>query len=116
MIHFFGALHTKVFAVQTDKDLLQEDISKLVWLFGDQPRIESASLDAFFIGPRAAMITPWITNATEITQNMGISGIIRIEEFLAIDEDATDFDPMISQKYKSLTQDIIKEDVQPAPL
>src|SRR5690606_33617484 len=102
MIHFFGDLHTKVFAVQTDKELLQEDVSKLVWLFGDQPRIKSASLDAFFVGPRAAMITPWSTNATEITQNMGISGIIRIEEFMTIDKDATDFDPMISQKYTDL--------------
>jgi phosphoribosylformylglycinamidine synthase len=27
------------------------------------------------------MITPWSTNAVEITQNMGIEGIIRIEEF-----------------------------------
>ena len=27
------------------------------------------------------MITPWSTNAVEITQNMGIEGIERIEEF-----------------------------------
>ena len=57
-----------------------------------------ASLDAFFIGPRAAMITPWSTNAVEITQNMGIEGIIRIEEFKASTEDFSDFDPMISRK------------------
>src|SRR5690606_304549 len=109
MIHFFGDLQSKVFAVQTDRELLQEDISKLIWLF-DRPKINAASLDAFFVGPRAAMITPWSTNATEITQNMGIPGIIRIEEFIAVNEDTTDFDPMISQKYKRLTQHVFKVD------
>ncbi|MCM4166410.1 Phosphoribosylformylglycinamidine synthase [Arenibacter antarcticus] len=116
MIHFFGALDTKVFAVQTKQDLLQEDIVKLSWLFGNQPKIIAASLDAFFVGPRAAMITPWSTNATEITQNMGISGIIRIEEFIASTKDSDQYDPMLSQKYSSLHQDIFKVDVQPAPI
>ena len=32
-----------------------------------------------FIGPRISMVTPWSTNAVEITQNMDITGIIRIE-------------------------------------
>ena len=65
----------------------QRNHFKIIWLFGNQPKIEQASLDAFFIGPRAAMITPWSTNAVEITQNMGIEGIIRIEEFEASTED-----------------------------
>ncbi|GGW21838.1 phosphoribosylformylglycinamidine synthase [Arenibacter certesii] len=116
MIHFFGDLDTKVFAVQTKQDLLQEDIIKLSWLFGNQPKIIAASLDAFFVGPRAAMITPWSTNATEITQNMGISGIVRIEEFLASNKEFKDYDPMLSQKYSSLHQDIFKIDVEPAPI
>ena len=81
MIHFFGNVTSHVFAVQTTKELATETIAKLTWLFGNQSKIEQASLDAFFIGPRAAMITPWSTNAVEITQNMGISDIIRIEEF-----------------------------------
>ena len=81
MIHFFGNTSSKLFAVQTTKELSTETISKLSWLFGDQPKLEQASIDAFFIGPRAAMITPWSTNAVEITQNMGVSDIIRIEEF-----------------------------------
>ena len=78
MIHFFGNADSKVFAVQTAEELSREDIAKLTWLFGNQSKINAASLDAFFVGPRAAMITPWSTNAVEITQNMGISGIIRI--------------------------------------
>jgi phosphoribosylformylglycinamidine synthase len=116
MIHFFGDKATKVFAVQTTQEIAQEDNSKLTWLFGNQPKIEAASLDAFFVGPRAAMVTPWSTNATEITQNMGISGIIRIEEYLAVSEDFTDYDPMLSQKYKGLGQDIFTINIVPEPI
>ncbi|MGY0392776.1 phosphoribosylformylglycinamidine synthase [Bizionia sp. KMM 8389] len=113
MIHFFGNQNSKIFAVQATKELSTETTSKLVWLFGNQPKIEQASLDAFFVGPRAAMITPWSTNAVEITQNMGILDIIRIEEFTAISEDFSDFDPMISQKYNGLDQDSFSIDINP---
>ena len=70
-------------------------------------------LTDFFVGPRAAMITPWSTNAVEITQNMGIEGIIRIEEFQKITEEFSDFDPMLSQKYTELHQDIFTINIQP---
>ncbi|WP_281540473.1 phosphoribosylformylglycinamidine synthase [Maribacter aestuarii] len=113
MIYFFGDLATKVFAVQTTQEINAQDTEKLIWLFGNRPKINAASLDAFFVGPRAAMITPWSTNATEITQNMGISRILRIEEFNVVEEAFTDFDPMLSQKYKRLHQDIFKIDVVP---
>ncbi|WP_066225122.1 phosphoribosylformylglycinamidine synthase [Formosa haliotis] len=113
MIHFFGNVNGKIFAVQTVKELSTETISKLTWLFGFRPKLEEASLDAFFIGPRAAMITPWSTNAVEITQNMGIEGIIRIEEFEAVAEDFSDFDPMISQKFDGLNQESFTIDIKP---
>ncbi|WP_271404907.1 phosphoribosylformylglycinamidine synthase [Tenacibaculum soleae] len=116
MIHFFGNVNSKVFAVQTTKELSTETISKLTWLFGNQSKINATSLDVFFIGPRAAMITPWSTNAVEITQNMGIADIIRIEEFETVSEDFSSFDPMISQKYSSLNQDIFTIDIQPEPI
>jgi phosphoribosylformylglycinamidine synthase len=116
MIHFFGNVNSKVFAVQTTEELTSETISKLTWLFGNQPKINAASLDAFFVGPRAAMITPWSTNAVEITQNMGISGIIRIEEFEAVADDFSDFDPMISQKFNGLHQNTFTIDIQPEPI
>ncbi|MCG7502429.1 phosphoribosylformylglycinamidine synthase [Tenacibaculum sp. Mcav3-52] len=116
MIHFFGNVNSKVFAVQTTEELTSETISKLTWLFGNQPKINAASLDAFFVGPRAAMITPWSTNAVEITQNMGISGIIRIEEFDAVANDFSDFDPMISQKFNSLNQETFTINIQPEPI
>ena len=113
MIHFFGNKKSKVFAVQTTKELTKVTISKLTWLFANQPKIEETSMDAFFVGPRAAMITPWSTNAVEITQNMGIKDIIRIEEFTSTTEDFSDFDPMISEKFKGLHQDSFKIDMQP---
>ncbi|MEH6760777.1 MAG: phosphoribosylformylglycinamidine synthase [Maribacter arcticus] len=116
MIHFFGEPSTKVFAVQTAKELSSEDTSKLIWLFGNQPKINAASLDAFFVGPRATMITPWSTNATEITQNMGVDGIIRIEEFNSVKENHVGFDPMISQKYTSLNQEMFTIQVEPKPI
>ncbi|MFV9550315.1 phosphoribosylformylglycinamidine synthase [Algibacter sp. PT7-4] len=116
MIHFFGNVTSKVFAVQTTKELSTETISKLTWLFGNQPKIEQASLDAFFIGPRAAMITPWSTNAVEITQNMGISNIIRIEEFKTVSEDYSSFDPMISEKFNGLNQESFTINIQPEPI
>ena len=112
MILFFGNQNSKVFAVQTSKELSQETIQKLNWLFGNQPKLAEASIDAFFIGPRAAMITPWSTNAVEITQNMGIQGIIRIEEFSSSNETAN-FDPMIFQKFESLNQDIFDIHIKP---
>ncbi|MFC4721264.1 phosphoribosylformylglycinamidine synthase [Geojedonia litorea] len=116
MIHFFGNVNSKVFAVQTTKELSTETISKLTWLFGNQPKLEQASLDAFFVGPRAAMITPWSTNAVEITQNMGISDIIRIEEFEAVSQDFKAFDPMISEKFNGLNQESFTINIEPEPI
>jgi phosphoribosylformylglycinamidine synthase len=116
MIHFFGIPEIKVFAVQTVNDLTPETISKLQWLFGDQPKIELTTLNSNFVGPRAAMITPWSTNAVEITQNMGIEGIIRIEEFKAAEIDFSDFDPMISEKFEGLHQKSFDIDITPEPI
>jgi phosphoribosylformylglycinamidine synthase len=113
MINFFGTLHSKIIAVQTTKELSTKNKSKLIWLFSCSELVSKdtnkplASIDAFFIGPRAAMVTPWSTNAVEITENMGISGIIRIEEFITVDKDFKDFDAMIFQKFNKLNQDSI---------
>lgn len=113
MIHFFENQSKTVFAVQTQNEISAQDISKLNWLFADSNKIEKSVLTDFFVGPRAAMVTPWSTNAVEITQNMGISGIIRIEEFHKTTADFSDFDPMLSQKYAELDQDIFTINVLP---
>lgn len=123
MIHFFGSQNSTVFAVQTKETLSDEDIKKLLWLFNSQLENKhtvinqpNAVLHANFVGPRAAMITPWSTNAVEITQNMAISGIIRIEEFTEVTVDFKDFDPMLSQKYTSLHQEIYTINIKPEPI
>ena len=113
MIFFFENQKNTVYAVQSDQTLSPENIEKLNWLFGDSMQINSEKLDGFLVGPRATMITPWSTNAVEITQNMGIHGVIRIEEFQAVKEDFDDFDPMLSQKYFGLNQDIFNVQIQP---
>ncbi len=116
MIYFFGDENSKVYAVQTTSEFSNETEKKLTWLFGNRPKINAASLDAFFVGPRKAMITPWSTNAVEITQNMGILDIIRIEEFNAVANNFSDYDPMISEKFKGLNQDSFTIDIQPEPI
>ena len=119
MINFFGTLHSKIIAVQTTKELSTKNKSKLIWLFSCSELVLKdtnkplASIDAFFIGPRAAMVTPWSTNAVEITENMGISGILRIEEFITVDKDFTDFDAMIFQKFNKLNQDSFTINTKP---
>ena len=103
MIRFFGTPSATVFAVQHTAPLSRATLEKLTWLFGDQPPLPTETVAGTFVGPRAAMITPWSTNAVEITQNMGIEGIERIEQFHA---DAATFDPMLAQRYAGLDQAI----------
>ena len=116
MIHFFGNATKNVFAVQASKPLSKDTVTKLSWLFANQPKIELEVLKSSFVGPRAAMVTPWSTNAVEITQNMGIDGIIRIEKFESVDIDFNDFDPMISEKYVILNQNIFDINIEPEPV
>ena len=113
MIHFFGDVTTKVFAVQTTAEISKQNNQKLQWLFGNTPQIKQSAIADFFIGPRAAMITPWSTNAVEITQNMGVEGIIRIEEFVPSAETTSDFDPMLLQKFPLLDQTIFDVSAMP---
>ncbi|MBG6234095.1 phosphoribosylformylglycinamidine synthase [Pedobacter sp. CAN_A7] len=113
MIYFFSNERNTVFAVQIEKTTTWAAIGKLTWLFDGAELQERPSITGSFIGPRAAMITPWSTNAVEITQNMDIKGILRIEEFRKVDADFTDFDPMLFQKYQELNQDLFTIRIQP---
>ena len=94
MIYFFGNPNQSLYAVQTLKDLDPSTQTKLVWLFGHQPLLDGKTVKGCFLGPRATMITPWSTNAVEITQNMDIEGISRIERFISMGSDQ-EFDPML---------------------
>jgi len=113
MVFFFGGISKKVFAVDACKQLSSEDINKLEWLFSEARHIEKNSLEGYFIGPRREMVTPWSTNAVEITMNMGISGINRIEEFLVAEGADATFDPMLQSLYKGLDQSIFEIGRQP---
>ncbi|MDC7993783.1 phosphoribosylformylglycinamidine synthase [Altibacter sp. HG106] len=116
MIYFFGDEHAQVFAVQTSKELDTNTIQKLEWLFGNQPLLSRSALADFFVGPRKTMITPWSTNAVEITQNMQINGVSRIETFQKVTESYTEYDPMLQQKYNGLDQTIFTIDIDPAAI
>ncbi|MFC3559297.1 phosphoribosylformylglycinamidine synthase [Pedobacter jamesrossensis] len=116
MIHFFLSQSEAVFVLQTEHALSATDITKLEWLFGGAKLQNETALSGFFVGPRAAMITPWSTNAVEITQNMDIHGIIRIEEFQKVAEDFSDYDPMLSQKYAELGQEVYTINIKPEPI
>ncbi|UOE52171.1 phosphoribosylformylglycinamidine synthase [Mucilaginibacter sp. SMC90] len=113
MIYFFFNKANTVFAVQHNQTLHPTDISKLSWLFAGAELNRDTIVTGFFVGPRAAMVTPWSTNAVEITQNMGIEGIIRIEEFATVDPDFSAFDPMLFQKYAALNQEIFTINIKP---
>ena len=116
MISFFGKKTLQIFAVKSDKPLSENHIKKLQWLFGNQPFIDQLEIDDFFIGPRKTMVTPWSTNAVEITQNMGIDGIKRIEKFLTSTKNFNDYDPMLFQKYHKIDQAIFTIEKKPEPI
>ena len=105
-----------VIATQADHKLCTEEIEKLCWLYGGAELLEEESLQGCFIGPRREMITPWSTNAVEITQNMSLGGISRIEEYFPVENEDADYDPMLQRIYKGLNQDIFTVDIEPASI
>lgn len=114
MINFF-TVDNRIIAVQSNNDLTKSDTEKLCWLLGSNDDPRTGNIDGFFIGPRKEMITPWSTNAVEITQNMGIDGISRMEEFFSASEDSS-YDPMLLKLYKGLDGKIFQIDHDPDPV
>ncbi|MEI6679435.1 MAG: phosphoribosylformylglycinamidine synthase [Mariniphaga sp.] len=115
MILFFKG-KSNLLAVDSHKELSVSDINKLIWLFDEAVLIPSDYVAGIFIGPRKEMITPWSTNAVEITQNMGIEGIFRIEEFFQVDSEHPKYDPMLQVVYKGLDQKIFVINHLPEPV
>ncbi len=110
MILFFQTTTDTVIAVKTVNTLPQSSIDALCWLFSDAKLIPQSSVEGHFVGPRREMITPWSTTAVEITQNMNIQGIERIEEFFAGQESC---DKMLQRQYDGLDQEIFTIDKEP---
>ena len=116
MILFFRTSSNSVVAVESAHELNNEDIKKLSWLFGNATLEKEENLQSCFVGPRKEMITPWSTNAVEITQNMGLSGITRIEEYFPIASKDADYDPMLQRMYTSLDQNVFTTNRKPEPI
>ena len=104
MIYFFSTQGGSVIATQTKNVLTAEDVQKLCWLYGEATLVEGETVNGCFVGPRREMITPWSTNAVEITQNMGLCGIQRIEEYFEVENEDAEYDPMLQRMYRGLDQ------------
>jgi len=116
MIQFFQSPSQTVLAVETANEFNSKDMEKLIWLFSGAKPAKSKSLKGWFVGPRREMITPWSTNAVEITQNMGVNGISRIEEYFCVDSCKAQHDPMLQRIYEGLDQKIFTIDKKPDPV
>ena len=116
MILFFETPQKSVVATQIDHQPSAEERAALAWLFGEARLMDAEKLTGWFVGPRREMITPWSTNAVEITQNMSLCGIARIEEYFPAESRETEHDPMLQRMYDGLDQDIFTVNIEPAPI
>lgn len=115
MIQFFQSSNKSVLAVETSHTFSKNDIEKLIWLFSGATPVEADVVKGRFVGPRREMITPWSTNAVEITQNMGLEGILRIEEYVPLSPEKG-HDPMLQHVYDNLDQQLFTIDRKPDPI
>ncbi len=116
MVVFFKKGADTVTAVETDHRFSDQEKEKLTWLFGGAKPLSSTSVKGTFVGPRKEMITPWSTNAVEITQNMGLTGITRIEQFVVARENPPKFDKMLERVYEGLNSRVFTTDRKPEPI
>ena len=116
MISFFRSGNGSVLAVKSTEKLTLEISEALRWLFNGAELQQTESLSGQFIGPRREMITPWSTSAVEITQNMNINGISRIEEFFPVKGEIAEFDKMLQRQYNGLDQKLFDIEKEAAPV
>ena len=116
MILFFKTPKENVIATEINHKPGRDEINELCWLFGDAVMMDSEQIGGFFVGPRREMITPWSTNAVEITQNMGLDGISRIEEYFPVSSEDAEHDTMLQRMYKGLDQNIFTINISPEPI
>jgi len=116
MVVFFKKGANLIYAVETNHKFTPEEAEKLTWLFDGATPLSSTSVKGRFVGPRKEMITPWSTNAVEITQNMGLEGITRIEEFHRTTAEEPVFDKMLSRLYDGLNSKVFSTSNTAAPI
>ena len=116
MILFFKTPQETIIATEMDHQPSQEETSKLCWLFGGAECIDTQQLDGIYVGPRREMVTPWSTNAVEITENMNLNGITRIEEYFPVSSKEATHDPMLQRMYEGLDQRLFTVNREPEPI
>lgn len=116
MILFFKTPQETIIATEMDHQPSQEETSKLCWLFGGAECIDTQQLDGIYVGPRREMVTPWSTNAVEITENMNLTGITRIEEYFPVSSREATHDPMLQRMYEGLDQKLFTVNREPEPI
>ncbi len=116
MILFFKTPQETIIATEMDHQPSQEETNKLCWLFGGAECIDTQQLDGIYVGPRREMVTPWSTNAVEITENMNLSGITRIEEYFPVSSKEATHDPMLQRMYEKLDQSLFTVNREPEPI
>ena len=116
MILFFKTPQQSVIATEVDHQLSNDEVNELCWLYGGATLEKAKTLKGWYVGPRREMITPWSTNAVEITQNMNLNGISRIEEYFPVKDKDAEHDPMLQRMYEGLNQEIFTVDIKSAPI
>ena len=106
MIQFFRTQAQSIIAVHATTPFSDTDLEKLQWLFSNAAPLKEQTLEGIFIGPRREMITPWSTNAVEIAQNLGLEGLVRMEEYFPVASEEAEHDSMLQRVYKGLNQDL----------
>lgn len=115
-ILFFKTQNETIIATAVEQQLDSNDVEKLSWLYGGAAPIEAQTLEGYYVGPRREMITPWSTNAVEITQNMNLGGILRIEEFFPVESEDAEYDPMLQRMYNGIGQDVFTINHEAEPI
>lgn len=116
MILFFKTPQETIIATEMDHQPSQDETNKLCWLFGGAECIDTPQLDGIYVGPRREMVTPWSTNAVEITENMNLTGIMRIEEYFPVSSKEATHDPMLQRMYEGLDQNLFTVNREPEPI
>ena len=116
MIRFFQTPQKSVIATEVNHTLNEQEIKELSWLYGEATMLDADQLEGYYVGPRREMVTPWSTNAVEITQNMGLTGISRIEEYFPVESKDAEHDEMLQRMYEGLNQDIFTINIEPEPI
>lgn len=116
MILFFKTQKETVIATEVDHQPQPNELERLCWLYGDATLMTTQELEGFYVGPRREMVTPWSTNAVEMTQNMNLDGILRIEEFFPVASAKAEYDPMLQRMYEGIGQDVFRVEREPQPV